>query len=303
MRSADPAAPIETLTDSPRVLPPLPGSLADELDRERQAREEFTTGTPEGNRFRFLPNTLLWEPPLAVKRDPRMQFTFSSLPDYKSSFTLDTSIGGTVGLFRYDFIGSDTAVQLDIFGLVITRLATDDLLADDYRFGLPVTWQRGPWSAKIGYEHTSSHIGDKHLQALGLVARSTAKDELVFGLSRILYDRLRLYGHLGYAFGFQVPDVEPTVGHRARADIGFEWYDRAPTGFRGTPFVAGNLEWRGDQDANANITLQAGWLWKNPFQRFGTARVFAEYYRGRSPYGQFIQDRESFYSVGFGFDF
>ena len=305
-----PPRPIETLTNpAPATfhaidpLPPLPGTVADELDQELRYREELTTFTPEGNRFRFLPGTLLWEPPLAVKKDPRMQFLATSLKNYRGPYTVDTSIGGTVGLFRYDFVGSDTAVQIDIFGLVITRLSPDDLMADDYRFGLPITWRRGPWSAKIGYEHTSAHIGDEQLQARGLVTRSFAKDELVFGLSRIFYDQLRIYGHLGYAFGFQVPDVTTTTEHRSRADLGFEWYRRCPTGFAGTPFVAGNVERRGDQDGTTNFTIQVGWLWKNPYQRFGTARVFAEYYSGRSPYGQFIQDRESFYSAGFGFDF
>ncbi len=299
--------PIDTLTNLPSppamALPPLPGSLADEYAKELQAREEFTTYTPEGNRFRFLPNTLLWEPPLAVKKDPRLQIIVDSLKNYRSNFTVDTSIGGTVGLFRWDLEGRDAQVQLDIFGLVISRLTPDDLMADDYRFGFPLTFRRGWWSGKIAYEHTSAHLGDETQQALGLTTRSFAKDELVLGLSRILYNDLRIYGHAAYAFGFQVPDVETTTGHRSRADIGFEYYKRCATGFAGTPFVAGNFEWRGDQQGETNITLQVGWLWKNPYQRFGNARVFAEYYRGRSPYGQFIQNRETFGSVGFGFDY
>lgn len=299
-----PPTPIDTLTNSaPQISPPLPGTVADVYGRELAAREELTTATAEGNTYRFLPNTLLWEPPLAVKRDPRMQLLASNLENYRNSYTIDTSIGGTVGLFRYDFLGRDASVQVDIFGLVITRLSPDDLMAADYRFGLPITWQRGWWSGKIGYEHTSAHIGDEQQQARGLVTRSFAKDELVIGLSRILYEQLRVYGHVAYAFGFQVPDVETTTRNRSRADIGFEWYDRKPTGFWGTPFVAGNAEWRGDQDGKTNVTLQAGWLWKNPYQRFGSARIFVEHYRGQSPYGQFNRDRETFTSVGFGFDY
>ena len=33
------------------------------------------------------------------------------------------------------------------------------------------------------------------------------------------------------------------------------------------------------------------------------ARIFIEHYRGQSPYGQFITDREVFTSIGFGFDY
>ncbi len=299
-----PPRPIETLTNAPpQPLPALPGSVEDQYQRELRAREELTARTPEGNIFTFLPNTLLWEPALAVKRDPRLQLLATNLKNYKGNFTLDTSIGGTMGLFRYEFPGSDTSVQLDMFGLVLTRLSPDDLMAADYRFGLPISWQRGWWSGKIGYEHTSAHIGDEQQQARGLFTRSFAKDELVLGLSRIFYEQLRIYGHLAYAFNFQVPDVESTTKHRSRADIGFEWYDRKPTGFWGTPFVAGNVEVRGDQGGKSNLTVQAGWLWKNPYQRFGMARVFVEHYRGQSPYGQFIRDRETFTSFGFGFDY
>lgn len=294
-------SPLETLT---RVPAPLPGSIAEELAREFDARDGFATPAPRGSVYSFLPNTLLWEPGLAVKRDPRLQFLASTLKNYRGDIILDTAIGGTIGLFRYDFPERGASAQLDIFGLVITRLSTNDLVADDYRFGVPLTWRSGDWSGKLGYEHTSAHIGDKQLQNRGgLVTRSFAKDEFALGLSRILYGQLRLFGHLGYAFGFQVPDVETTVAHRGRADVGFEWYDRTPTGFRGTPFVAGDAEWRGDQGGNANIALQVGWLWKNPHQRLGTARVFVELYCGRSPYGEFIRERENYVAVGFGFDY
>lgn len=295
---------IDTLTNAPpRVFPPMPGSVADVYAQELEAREALTTNTPEGNVFRFLPSTLLWDPPLAVKRDPRMQLLASNLGNDRSSYALDTSIGGTLGLFRYDLLGRDASVQLDIFGVVISRFAGSDLVANDYRFGVPLTWRRGWWSGKIAYEHTSSYSGERDTTALGFDSGRYGKEELVLGLSRVLYEQLQIYGHVAYAFGFVVPGVESTTENRSRADIGFEWYDRRPTGFRGTPFVAGNAEWRGDESGKTNLTLQAGWLWKNPYQRFGTARVFVEHYRGQSPFGQLLLNRETFTSVGFGFDY
>jgi hypothetical protein len=285
-------------------LPPLPGSLEDDFGREFAARQGYVTYTWKGTRITALPNSLLWEPPLAVKKDPRMQLLITDQNNYRSTYTVDTSIGGTQGLYRIDPEGADFAAQLDIFGLVQTRLSPDDLMASDYRFGVPVSWRWGWWQGKVGYEHTSAHLGDEIIAARGLFPRSFAKDEVVLGLGRVWNDRFRVYGHLAYAFSFQVPNVPTTSRTRTRFDVGAEWYDRCPTGFYGSPFAAANLEWRGDQQFTPNLTLQAGWLWRNPLAREGTFRLFAEHYRGTSPYGQFFGfGREQFTSVGIGFDF
>ena len=290
--------PTETLVNAPiPSLPPLPGSVEEQYATELEFRRALTTNTPEGNVFRFLPSSLLWEPPLAVKRDPRMQILVNE------DSAVDASVGGTLGLFRFDLMGRDASIQLDLFGVATARFTDGDLSANDYRFGVPLTWRRGWWSGKIAYEHTSAYRGDRDFQIRAFFPSRYQKDELVLGLSRILYEQLRVYGHAAYAFGFQVPGVESTTANRSRADIGFEWYRRCPTGFTGTPFVAGNAEYRGDQEGDGNLTLQAGWLWRNPHQRLGTARVFIEHYRGQSPFGQLQRNRETITSVGFGFEY
>lgn len=295
--------PSVTLSDSSLVQPPLPGSVEDLYLRELDARRQFQTGTWRGTVITAFPNSLLWEPPLAVKKDPRMQFLATDQQNYRSNYTVDTSIGMTMGLYRAEYEGADFAAQLDIFGLVLTRLSPDDLMLADYRFGFPVSFRWGWWQAKVAYEHTSAHLGDELIRASGRVTQSFAKDELVIGVGRFLYDNLRVYGHFGYAFSFQVPGREGTSSEKARFDLGAEWYLRCPTGWAGTPFAAVNVEWRGDQDYTPNYTFQAGWLWRNPTMRLGTFRLFAEHYRGSSPYGQIINTRETFTSFGFGFDY
>jgi len=286
-------------------LPPLPGSVEDQYQRELEARRGFQTGTWWGATITALPNSLLWEPPLAVKKDPRMQFLATDQSNYRSKYTIDTSIGMTMGLYRVDYEAADFSTQLDIFGLVQTRLSPDDLMFADYRFGVPITWKWGWWQGKVGYEHTSAHIGDELIRAGQNTAGipSFAKDEVVIGVGRFLYDNLRVYGEYGYAFGFQVPGLVETTSNKMRFDIGAEWYLRCPTGWNGTPFAAINVEWRGDQGYTPNYTFQAGWLWRNPTQRLGMFRVFVEHYRGSSPYGQNIATREQFSSFGFGFDY
>jgi hypothetical protein len=302
-----PVAPSPTVTLAQPILgdplPPLPGSIEDEYQQELAARRGYQASTWWGAHVTALPNSLLWEPPLAVKKDPRMQFLASDLANYRGNYTIDTNIGMTMGLYRVKFEGADLAAQVDIFGTVQTRLTPDDLIAADYRFGLPVTFRWGWWQAKVGYEHTSTHLGDEFIRTFGGPIPSFAKDELVIGLGRILYDNLRVYGHFGYAFSFQVPGRQGTSREKARFDLGAEWFLRCPTGWAGSPFAAANVEWRGDQGYTPNYTFQAGWLWRNPTQRLGTFRLFAEHYRGSSPFGQFMATREQFTSFGFGFDY
>ncbi len=298
-------SPVNTLVQPAfgEPLPPLPGSVEDQYQKELFARQQFQSGNWRGTTFTAFPNSLLWEPPLAVKKDPRMQLLSSNLANYKGNSSLDTSIGMTMGLMRADYEGADFSAQVDIFGLVLTRLSPDDLLLADYRFGLPVTFRWNWWQAKVAYEHTSAHLGDELIRQTGRVTQSFAKDELVLGVGRFLFDNLRVYGHVGYAFTFQVPGLEGTTREKTRYDVGAEWFLRQPTGWQGTPFAAANVEYRGDQNFHPNYTIQAGWLWRNPTQRLGNVRVFVERYDGRSPFGQNIALREQFTSVGFGFDY
>lgn len=296
-------SPVDTLAGPVFSDPPLPGSTEDLYLKELDARRAFTQYTWRGTRISFLPHSLLWEPALAVKRDPKMQFTYSNLDNYRGSNTVDTWIGGTQGLWRFEPEGADFAFQFDIFGLVMTRLSPDDLMAADYRFGVPLTWKWGWWQGKVAYEHTSAHLGDELIRATGRPVESWAKDELVIGLGRFLYDDLRVYGNFGYAMSMGLPNLQTTTRTRTRFDLGAEWYNHGATGWTGSPFAAFNVEWRGDQGFVPNWTFQAGWLWRNPFMREGMVRIFAEHYRGQSPYGHFFRDREQYSSVGFGFDY
>jgi len=279
---------------------PLPGSLEDELPRELDARAKFRTLIWDGAILTALPPTLLWESPLASLRDPRMRAIMTNQPNFRTSNSLETSIGGTIGLYRYESSGSSMKFQIDIFGVVHTRLTPEDVTVADYRFGIPFTFQWSDWHGKIAYEHTSGHIGDRLIRATGAQVFSHNKDEVVLGLGRWYNDRFRLYGQMAYAFLDLNPD---RVAGPFRADVGFDWYARTATGFNGTPFLAANVEVREDQDYQPNSTIQAGWLWRNPNQRFGSFRIFAEYRRGGSVYGQFYRTQENYAGAGLAFDF
>ncbi len=292
------APPVDTLSAAP-----LPGSLEEQLAQEYDARKLFRYCTWNGVTLTAMPRDLLWQPPFAIKREPRMVLLPTTLDNYRDNWTLDTSIGATVGMWRADLPGHDLSFQFDIAAVVHTRLTPDDLTAHDYRFAFPLTARWGPWHAKLAYEHTSAHIGDELIRAQRLVdIPGMSRDEIVVGVGRWLWNQLRVYGQvaygarLAYSTGF-------TEKFRYRFDYGFEWYHPGPTGWAGTPFAALNLDHRGDRNFDANVTAQVGWLWRNPYERLANIRLFGEYYTGVSPYGVFFQTKESFFAVGLSCDY
>jgi hypothetical protein len=274
----------------PECPPPVPS-----------CRDPFRWEFPNGAALTAFPQQLFWEPPLASPHEPRMLFMPTSLSNQFTEKTLDTTIGGIVGLFRLNPASCNVAYQLDMFALVSSRIAQYDYMGpQDYRAGLPITFAYGPWHGKFGYEHTSTHLGDETVQRTGRRPIDYIKDELVFGLGRWCFDnRLRLYSQTGWAFAMDVPGTNSPF----RFDLGAEWYKRRATGFRGQPFAATNVEFNGAVNYQPSVALQLGWQWRNPERRLSQSRVFVQYYTGYSPYGQFFDTREQWLGLGIAFDY
>lgn len=263
--------------------------------------DPFKCMNPNGGALSLFPRTLFWEPPLAIKREPRFAFLATTLYNDVTQYTFDITIGNTIGLFRYEPANSPVRVQVDLFAVVISRISRHDyLVGSDYRGGIPITFACGPWHAKLAYEHTSTHLGDETLVRTGREPFDYIKDEVVFGVGRWLFDySLRVYADAGWAVSQFVPgDPSPF-----RFDLGAEWYCRRATGFWGQPFAATNLEFNGSVGYNPSFTLQGGWQWRDPDRRLSQVRVYAEYFTGRSPFGQFFQEREHWIGLGIAADY
>ncbi|HEV3263584.1 MAG TPA: DUF1207 domain-containing protein [Gemmataceae bacterium] len=247
-----------------------------------------------------LPPTLLWEVPLAAQHEPRTYIKPTSLRDATTYSTIDTAIGGEFGLARLSVDGQpDWAIQQDVFAVVFSRWAHQHIgTGIDFRVGFPLTFARGPWEAKIGYEHTSTHLGDDFVEETGRFKKAYVRDEIVMGGAYRCWDQVRLYGQFGYG-----PYVNTPAGHQPeRYDCGVEWSQQRSTGFRGQPFAACDVDLRPEQNFEPNLTAQVGWQWKQLGSR-PALRTALEYYDGKSPFGQFFQDREKWLGVGIFLDF
>jgi hypothetical protein len=254
------------------------------------------------DRFKLegLPATLLWQPPMANPLQPRMALNLTTLRNDTTTKTIDTAIGGELGLFRITpASGSGLQYEQDFFAVAVSRFANNsDFTAADFRFGFPLTFAYDNWHAKVGYEHTSTHLGDDFVVKSGRRKMANIRDEVVFGLDYVFADQLRLYGVFGYAAYITTPTNSPPD----RYDMGVEWSKNQTTDWRGQPFAAFDLEFRGDQNYAADTTLQLGWQWKN-IDNGRSFRTGVELYNGRSPYGQFYLTHERFAGYGVWIDF
>ncbi len=279
----------------PAACPPTVAALSCET-----ASAETTSHWYDQFNLVGLPATLLWQPPMANALQPRMALNLTTLRNDTTTKTIDTAIGGELGLFRITPPSwHGLQFEPDFFAVVLSRFADhSQFTAADFRFGFPLTFAYENWHAKIGYEHTSTHLGDDFVENSGGRKQANIRDEIVFGLDYVFADQLRVYGVFGYAGYISTPTNSPP----ARYDLGVEWSKNQTTDWKGQPFAAFDLEFRGDQNYAADTTLQLGWQWKE----IDTGRSFrtgVELYNGRSPYGQFYLTHERFAGYGVWIDF
>ncbi len=254
----------------------------------------------EGQQYEYgtLPATLLWKPPIANLREPQFYGIFHNI---NGKSYIDTAIGAEFGLGRIGPVGKsdptrqleNEGLQLDVFGAVFTRFDSKRFLtAIDYRAGIPLVYKKGPWSTKLSYEHTSTHIGDEYSQAFHVYQKPLVLDEVVFGLSRYWGDHLRTYGQAGYAFNTA---KETNANNRTRFDWGVSYSNYYDTGPVGRPFAAYDMDIRSYQSYTPNNSFQIGWQWVNHGR---SVRLAIQVYEGRSMFGQFYTKNENW--IGFG---
>lgn len=251
--------------------------------------------------WQCLPPGRVWVPPYANQYQPRLYVKSTSLDTPYTQQTIDTAVGGIVGVWRYNSPTDPNYVfQFDVFGVNFSRWTQRHLaVGSDYRYGFPLTFGFGDgYHAKVGYEHTSTHLGDDLIKTFGVFKDPYVRDELVFGLDKRWWNELRLYGIFGYAFYIETP-VPAASG---RFDWGIEWSRQAPTGKSGQPFAAFDCDLRPEMNWQPNLTLQAGWQWI-PDSQWVSFRLAGELYDGHSSYGQFLRFRERWAGIGVFADF
>jgi hypothetical protein len=190
---------------------------------------------------------------------------------------------------------------LDVEGAAFPRLWPVEfpalMEATDYRFGVPLTFGRGPHQFKLAYFHLSSHLGDEFALLNGGLGQRIeyGRDAIVLGYSRFISDELRLYGETSYAFASK-------TSKEWQFQFGADYSQLEPTGLRGVPFFAANAHLREEIDFGGNIVVQAGWQWTSDHGG-RRLRVGAQYYNGGHEKYQFFDTTEQKVGIGIWHDF
>lgn len=213
----------------------------------------------------------------------------------------DIALGGRIGLLRY---GTEDATwpegwQIDLEGAAFPRLTLDywrDLVAVDFKFGVPISFRQGPWEAKLAYYHLCAHLGDEYWEKHPDFERiNYVRDAFTLAGAVYPHPDIRLYAEVGYAFyvaGGSLP-WECQFG----ADCG----TTRPTGIRGAPFFAINGRLRQEVDWGGNLTVQAGWMWRGVSGH--TLRGGFYFSEGMSDQYEFFQTHEQLIGGGLWADF
>ncbi len=249
--------------------------------------------------LQVLPDGLMFPAYLASGRESRFASHWMCEKDGGSLW--DIALGGRVGMLRYG--NRDPLLpegwQIDIEGAAFPRLTLDsarDLIAVDFRFGVPLTARFGMFETKLAYYHLSSHLGDEYLEKNPTAVRiNYARDVAVLGLAMRPHDDLRLYAEAGWA-GFVSGGSEPW-----EFQFGVDYSPLRPTSIRGAPFFAVNGRIRQEVDFGGNLTAQTGWQWRGEtghLFRFGF-----HYLNGKTDVYQFFREHEEQFALGIWYDY
>jgi hypothetical protein len=244
---------------------------------------------------------LIYRSYLAGAREPRLSAVYFFDFD-RDRWLLDAAIGARVGVLRY---GTESDIraegfQLDLETAAFPRIDLEtnlDLLSTDFRYGIPLTWGRGPYQVKLAFYHLSSHIADEFLLANPAFPRlNFSRDVIVLGNSFFLTTDLRVYAEAGWAFQSD-GGSEPW-----EFQFGIDYSPLLPQFGRGSPFVALNGHLREEVNFGGNFVAQLGWQWRGKFTE-RLLRVGVQYLTGPSPQYQFFRDSEEQIGVGIWYDF
>lgn len=209
--------------------------------------------------------------------------------------------------FRAAAAGAGNGVQLGVAGAIFAQFDLDsasyDLLNADYTIALPLTFRAGPISGRLRPYHQSSHLGDEFLLRPNPPKRVNLSFEAVEGLLSVDISALRVYGG-GEAFVRRDPsDLPDKLWHggaelRPRASIDF-----GPLAV--LRFVAGtDVKVVEDTTTRTGVSVRAGFEFARPHEQEIESRrwsLLAEYYKGPSPYGQFLRQQVRLTGIGLHF--
>lgn len=265
-----------------------------------QPQPHWGTATQRGPwHWQWLPDSLTYPAYLASGRESRMGSVWAYEKDH--GWLWDIALGGHVGILRYGDDDPDLphGWQIDLEGAAFPRLDLESqrqMVATDFRFGVPLSVRQGCFETKLAYYHLSSHLGDDFImENPGHMPINYVRDVVVWAVGLRIIENMRAYAEAGYAF-CRDGGSEPW-----EFQFGIDWSRVRRESFFGSPFFAVNGRIREEVNYGGNLTVQTGW------QRRGESgnllRLGFQYFNGKSDSYQFFTEHEEQFGVGLWYDF
>ncbi len=277
----------------------LEGYAAAVLERDRapsgppQVLAEWQTG--------LLPGGTLFRPLIADPRWPHFAASYQRyLHDRQLTDVSAVSFGESFALFR-DRVGTtwwEVGIQAGVFAVFDLDAESKDLVNADYLVGVPLSLRYGDWSAMLRLFHQSSHLGDEFLLRTKTERVNLSYESVDLKVSYELGDVLRVYGGGGYLF-----DQEPSRLHPWSIQYGAELISPWPSrDARWRPIAAADLQHREENDWSMDFSLRAG-IQLDGVLASRNLQILIEYFKGRSPNGQFYKEKIEYLGLGAHFHF
>lgn len=248
--------------------------------------------------WQLMPEGLFYRSYLAGVNEPRL--AAQVFHEKGLGMQVDSTLGSRVGLIRFGNMDQSDphGWQLDFEGAAMLRQDFEnelDVVATDFRAGVPLTYADGPYRMKLAYYHLSSHLGDEYMLRTGAARINFSRDVIVWGHSLYVTPDWRVYFEAGYAFAYD-DGAEPW-----EFQFGVEYSPACRTDFWGVPFVAFNAHLREEVDFGGNVVFEIGRQWRrDPYG--ATTRFGLYYYNGKSPQFEFFDNYEHQIGIGLWYD-
>ena len=249
----------------------------------------------------LLPGGSLFKPLIA---DPRWPHFAASYQHHLRTVLLEhagaVSFGETFALYRDRFGRGwwEVGIQAGVFAVFDLVSPSKDLVNADYLVAIPLSYRYADFSAMLRFFHQSSHLGDEFLLRTKLNRINLSYESVDLKASYELGDVARLYAGIGYLF-----DQEPTNLDPWSIQYGLELTSPWPARDRGwRPIAAVDVQHRDENGWSSDFSLRTG-VQLDGVLATRNLQLLIEYFRGRSPSGQFYRDKIEYLGLGMHFHF
>ena len=271
------------------------------LSAEPASAEPGDAGAPPGSdeeTLEILPADELFVPPIADPTWPRFSAEHEwRLGSDQFDRVAQVGFGETFAFVRDRLPGGgrwETGLQAQVDAIFDMTASSFDLSNEDYFVALTASVQRRGVTAQLRVSHLSSHVGDEYLLANGGDRESVSYETIDLLVSGEPIAQVRTYGGLGVLINPR-PAFDPVY-----LQLGAEW--RSPIAFARDhlrPVAGVDLRIPQEADWEPDVAGLVALRLARPGDDTRHVDFFLRAYHGRSPEGQFFQQRVDLIGLGF----